>query len=419
MAAVNAGPLVIDDNGEPGVSRSLNDDDKLARLEKNLQAVKDITDAGNKPDSETEAGDEITTSAKNKRRKVKGKSAGQENEVTYAPSFDEVTADNDHLANLRGEGRYFGITDPDVNEPTCSNCHRRGHRRAQCKVVVCHACGKVDDHYETQCPNSMVCSNCGEKGHFRNNCPQKRMQTYCVECDSRNHPSDRCPSIWRSYVLIKRPPGSKIAYPTSKVFCYNCAEKGHYGDDCPDLRVSKTPNINGSAFSGDNLPKELMGQYKAFLQRMEGQNRGNNDSAISNGNRKRNYDTANNTNYNNAPPPYPRFNRNYNNTNNGNSGYNNNYRSNNNNNYNTNSGGYRNNNYNGNFNQRIPTGPTKVGYIPSKPNSQNQRRNQSGYNNQNNGNRANINSHNSRSSYLNNNHSNNNRNYPRNNNSRY
>jgi protein AIR1/2 len=410
-------PLVIDDNGNEAVAKALNDNDKLARLEKNLQTVKEITDAGNTPDLETEAGDDSTvsgTQGKNKRRKIKEKKFGHETEVTYAPSFDEVTADNDHLANLRGEGRYFGVTDPDANEPTCSNCHRRGHRRAQCKVVVCHACGKVDDHYETQCPNSMVCSNCGEKGHFRNNCPQRRTQTYCIECDSRNHSSDRCPSIWRSYVLMKRTQGSKMAYPSSKIFCYNCAEKGHYGDDCPEMRVSKTPNINGSAFSGDNLPKELVGQYMNSLQRVKAQDRSANDSSYDSGHRKRNYDTANNTNYNNAPPPYPRFNRN-NNGNNSN-GYSTNYRSNNNNYGNGNGNSYRNNNYGNNSNQRIPAGPTKVGYIPSRPNSQNQRRNQGGYNNQNGDNRGNINSYNSRSTYFNNN---NNRNFSRNNNSRY
>lgn len=367
-------PRVIEDDGGDTFSevsaRTINDADKLERLERNLEKAQEMMNVGNETSTEQKDGESVEAKSKNKRQKKKKNNDSGDAEVMYAPSIDEVTTDNDHLASLRGEGRYFGVADPDVNEPVCSNCHRRGHRRSQCKVVVCHACGKVDDHYETQCPNSMVCSNCGEKGHFRNNCPSKRTQTYCVECDSRNHSSDRCPSIWRSYVLAPRTKNSKMAYPSSKIFCYNCADKGHYGDDCPQLRVSKTPNINGSAFSGDNLPKELIGQYKNI------QNRDHH----SNSSRKRTFDSANSTNYNYAPPPYPRFNRNNGHTNNNNS-YN----------YNNNRQG----------NNRIPTGPSKVGYIPMRNNNnnQNQRRNPNNYN----GGKNNNNSYSSKTSYFNNN----------------
>ena len=408
---------VIEDDGGDTVtnvlSRTLAEEDMIARLEKNIQKEKQITIAGNTnlSDNDDDIDNESDDKRKAKRQKMAKKKATSEKEtdISYAPTIDEVTTNKDHLATLRGEGRYFGVTEPDANEPVCSNCHRRGHRRGQCKVVVCHACGKVDDHYETQCPNSMVCSNCGEKGHFRNTCPSKKHQTYCVECDSRSHVTERCPSIWRSYVLKPRSEKSKMAFPTGAIFCYNCSAKGHYGDDCPKMRISKTPNINGSAFSGENLPKELVGQYKNY----QNSNRYDDDSFDPN-NRKRTYDTANNTNYNHAPPPYPRFN-NYSNGNNNNSYKNNNYRNNNNNN-----NGY-------------PKGPTKVGYIPARPSSQNQRRNNfsnssnkniGSYSRNNNGNYGNnnnnnnnFNNYNSRSSYFNNN---NNRNYGRNNNySRY
>lgn len=369
-------PRVIEDGGAdlyadaPG--KTINDEDKLERLERNLQKAKDRNDVGKNEPEESEVKKE-----KKQEKKKKSGAANDESGVVYAPSIDEVTADNDHLANLRGEGRYFGVTDPDANQPVCSNCHRRGHKRSQCKVVVCHACGKVDDHYETQCPNSMVCSNCGEKGHFRNNCPSKRNQTYCVECDSRNHSSDRCPSIWRSYVLRPVDKNTKIAYPSSKIFCYNCAAKGHYGDDCRQMRVSKTPNINGSAFSGENLPKALVSQYRD-IQNKEPQNYGNDNS------RKRKFD-ATNTNYNYAPPPYPRFNRD----------------------------NINNNNNNNNRNSSLPRGPkrpTKVGYIPPKSSNNNQGRT-NGYNNNNYNNRNDQKSYNSRTSYFNNN---NNRDYNRN-----
>ena len=360
------------------LSRTINDEDKLERLERNLQKAKDLNDVG---DGKTE---EAVQKAEQQKKKSKSAMGNEENGVVYAPSIDEVTADNDHLANLRGEGRYFGVTDPDANQPVCSNCHRRGHKRAHCKVVVCHACGKVDDHYETQCPNSMVCSNCGEKGHFRNNCPSKRNQTYCVECDSRNHSSERCPSIWRSYVLRPADKNAKVAYPSAKIFCYNCATKGHYGDDCRQMRVSKTPNINGSAFSGDNLPKVLVSQYRNMLNRESQSYTGDNS-------RKRKFDATASTNYNYAPPPYPRFNRDSNNNNNSNNNGNNNR-----------------NNYSSNL-PRGPKRPSKVGYIPPRNNNQNQGRN-NGYSNNYNNNKGNQNSQTSRTSYLNNSNNNNNNN---------
>ncbi|GME88569.1 unnamed protein product [[Candida] boidinii] len=188
-------------------------------------------------------------------------------EASYAPSFEDVNNDNDELAELRGEGRYFGVADPDLAQPVCSNCHRRGHIRSKCKVVVCHACGVVDDHYETQCPVSMVCNNCGERGHFQSQCTKDRKRTYCSDCDSRNHSNDRCPNIWRSYLTIVVDDNSKKNYPFGSVYCYNCGSKGHYGDECNSVRSSRTPNINGSAFTGDNLPKELRSQYFSLLAR--------------------------------------------------------------------------------------------------------------------------------------------------------
>lgn len=374
-------PRVIEDDGgdtikDVLVEQSLRDEDKLERLEKNLQRAEELRniELSNNLETERESNNADDEQPKNKRQKLLGKEDGK-SDIMFAPSFEEVTKDKDHLATLRGEGRYFGVVDPDISQPVCSNCHRRGHRRAQCKVVVCHACGKVDDHYESQCPNSMVCSNCGEKGHFRNTCPSKRFQNYCVECNSRDHTTDRCPTIWRSYVLRRKDKNTKIAYPTNMIFCYNCAEKGHYGDDCPEFRVSKTPNINGSAFSGDNLPKELVAQYKNLQHK-------------DTNNRKRSFATSN-LNYNYAPPNYNNFSR-----------------------YDTNS---------------LATGPSKQGIFTKKNASQNQRRINSSYSNDNYGNRqknyksnnyrsavysGQQNNHNSnfgitRSTYLNNNQHNN------------
>lgn len=185
------------------------------------------------------------------------------NDVVYAPSFGEVNNDNDELRELRGEGRYFGVEDPENSGPICSNCHQRGHRRNQCKTVVCHLCGKIGDHYESQCPNSMVCTNCGKKGHYKSQCTERHRYNYCTYCNSRSHPTDRCPNIWRSYIVLSK---KKISYPTGKVYCYNCGKEGHFGDDCPSPRVTRTPNINGSAFNGENLPQQLRDTYRKKLR---------------------------------------------------------------------------------------------------------------------------------------------------------
>jgi len=197
---------------------------------------------------------------------------GNNNDLTYAPSFKEVNNNNEELAEIRGEGRYFGVADPDASEPICSNCHQRGHKRAKCTVVVCHLCGKVGDHYESQCPISMVCSNCGKKGHYRNNCPEKRRYNYCTYCNSRSHSTDRCPNIWRSYIVKKisnTDSGRRDMYPNELIFCYNCGHNGHFGDDCPFPRVSHTPNINGSAFTGENLSREFRSTYRMRLSEVK------------------------------------------------------------------------------------------------------------------------------------------------------
>lgn len=202
--------------------------------------------------------------------------------TTYAPDITEVSNDKDQLASLRGQGRYFGVEDPE-EVPICSNCQRRGHIKRQCKVVICHACGMVDDHYESQCPKSMVCTNCGGKGHFRTNCKEPIKRLFCQECESKNHSNDRCPTIWRDYIV--QPQADKCAFPMEMVYCYNCAQRGHYGDECTEWRVSKTPNLNGSAFSGENLPKKLIGQYYSNINKVG---------------KKRSY---NQSNYNFMPPP--------------------------------------------------------------------------------------------------------------------
>lgn len=182
-------------------------------------------------------------------------------------SFDQVNDNADELIELRGAGRYFGVTDPSTGESInsqqelgriCDNCHQRGHIRAKCKTVICHKCGVVGDHYETQCPTTIVCSRCGERGHTWATCTSKtRKQQYCKACDLYSHSDDNCPSIWRSYLTIACKQNASL--PAS--YCYNCGDDSHYGDECPEPRTSRIPNSSGSAFSGNNLPKELRDRY--------------------------------------------------------------------------------------------------------------------------------------------------------------
>lgn len=191
-------------------------------------------------------------------------------------SFDQVNDNADELIELRGEGRYFGVTDPrsgtTINSlqslgPLCANCHKRGHIRAKCKTVVCHKCGVVGDHYETQCPTTMVCSRCGLKGHVAIKCKNKlKKRQYCKHCDTFNHGDDMCPSIWRSYLTLPTPRSDdeNDKYKSTVlpvIYCYNCGDDEHYGDECSEPRTSRIPCANGSAFSGTNLPRHLRSLY--------------------------------------------------------------------------------------------------------------------------------------------------------------
>lgn len=208
--------------------------------------------------------------------------------TTTALSYDEVTDDLDEIVALRGEGRYFGVTDADDESglsrqtlgPLCANCHKRGHIRSKCKVVICHKCGAIDDHYESQCPTTIICARCGEKGHIVLACKSKvRKRQYCRLCDSFKHGDENCPSIWRSYIIKPSQSGGEVSDVLPRIYCYNCGSDQHYGDECSEQRKSRIPNF-GSAFSGNNLPKEFREMY--FLRLEGGNNRSYSSSAYLN-----------------------------------------------------------------------------------------------------------------------------------------
>ncbi|ODQ67648.1 hypothetical protein NADFUDRAFT_14593, partial [Nadsonia fulvescens var. elongata DSM 6958] len=174
-------------------------------------------------------------------------------------TIDELDDTNEQLVDLRGEGRYFGKVIEDLG-PTCRNCHKRGHMAKDCKVVVCITCGAIEDHYTANCPTHQRCSNCGQGGHLRRACTEKSKFIYCKKCDSRNHPDEMCPTIWRSYMKKVGADVSAVD-PKESTFCYNCGEKNHYGDDCIVPRVVTLRYQESSAFSGVNLPKQFVKAY--------------------------------------------------------------------------------------------------------------------------------------------------------------
>ena len=208
-----------------------------------------------------------TNKAKSSQTK-KGPSESREetpNDKTTSLSFDQVNDNAEELVELRGEGRYFGVdsSGETINAqqalgPLCANCHKRGHIRAKCKTVVCHKCGVVGDHYETQCPTTMVCAKCGEKGHIAANCTNKqKKRQYCKRCDTFSHSDYQCPSIWRLYLTNSK----DVLVLLPATYCYNCGSPNHYGDECTEIRLLRVPNPSGSAFLGLNLPKSLRQKY--------------------------------------------------------------------------------------------------------------------------------------------------------------
>ncbi|EMG49594.1 mRNA processing and export modulator, putative [Candida maltosa Xu316] len=295
---------------------------------------------------------EDTTGQKWKRQKYKEEPESKkstpviskENTPTVALSYDEVNDDTDELIALRGEGRYFGVTDPDDESglsrqslgPLCANCHKRGHIRSKCKTVVCHKCGAVDEHYESQCPTTIICGKCSEKGHIMSECKSKVVKRqYCRTCDSFKHGEDNCPSIWRSYITKPEKKGDdEESLVLPRIFCYNCGSDEHYGDECAQFRTSRVPNF-GSSFSGNNLPRKLRPIYFLRLKTS------NSDSTYIPQASARDYKSS----YDNS--------RNHNNKNNNN---------------NTN-GKY--NRYEGfgnkGFDRRSNTQPSRSGFVPSRP----------------------------------------------------
>lgn len=95
----------------------------------------------------------------------------------------------------------------------------------------------------------------------------------CTLCKSKKHSKERCPSIWRAYILVDDNEKAKPkVLPFHTIYCYNCGGKGHFGDDCKEKRSSRVPNEDGSAFTGSNLSVELKQEYYRHMNRNSDEN---------------------------------------------------------------------------------------------------------------------------------------------------
>ncbi|EDO15056.1 hypothetical protein Kpol_411p1, partial [Vanderwaltozyma polyspora DSM 70294] len=182
--------------------------------------------------------------------------------------------DLDELRTVRGEGRYFGVLEQMgelINdEPRCNNCQEKGHFKINCPHKICKFCGQIDDHDSQNCNKSIHCTICQGYGHYRTHCPQKWKKIVCHICNAKTHTEGDCPTVWRSYVLKSSNNVENESISMASVYCYNCGLNGHFGDDCNQMRSSRVPNDDGSAFSGDNLSRPLKKEYYRTLSRERG-----------------------------------------------------------------------------------------------------------------------------------------------------
>lgn len=176
-------------------------------------------------------------------------------------NFEDLDDTNEGLVEMRGEGRYFGSIEDDV-ERKCKKCGKTGHLARACSLIVCDSCGEKNDHLSRNCPKSKRCSRCGQIGHLRSDCKEKAVPIYCHRCKLRTHTEETCPQIWRNYLVSKK----KTAQYPSTVSCYNCGEDGHYGDDCKEAKVHQLKYVEPSSFSGKIFSGKHRTKYESALK---------------------------------------------------------------------------------------------------------------------------------------------------------
>ncbi|KAJ7638788.1 hypothetical protein FB45DRAFT_827354 [Roridomyces roridus] len=156
----------------------------------------------------------------------------------------------------------------------CKKCGEEGdHMARDCTVLICLTCGARDDHPTARCDISKTCFSCGMKGHINSNCPNRGAGLHlgrdgCDRCQSSNHQTSECPSLWRIYVYVQPEDRERVlqerkgkqglrlgqggeGYIADDEWCYNCGSAGHWGDDCEHYHQDQL--ADRTAFSYDVL----------------------------------------------------------------------------------------------------------------------------------------------------------------------
>ncbi|GAA5979282.1 hypothetical protein JCM5350_006953 [Sporobolomyces pararoseus] len=164
-------------------------------------------------------------------------------------------------------GRYY--KEADLTK-SCVLCGEHGHSSRDCTHSQCFICGQIDvEHEARNCPVSLICSACGSRGHFARDCDiapghgRYGGHMRCSICQSNNHSSSNCSTLWRIYdVSGPKPQKRKIVCA-----CANCGStKDHFIDDCLLPRGHPMKYADSSAFnrsalgaSGSSLPQYSAG----------------------------------------------------------------------------------------------------------------------------------------------------------------
>ncbi|GAA5946992.1 hypothetical protein JCM3765_002106 [Sporobolomyces pararoseus] len=159
-------------------------------------------------------------------------------------------------------GRYY--KEADLTK-SCVLCGEHGHSSRDCTHSQCFICGQIDvEHEARNCPVSLICSACGSRGHFARDCDiapghgRYGGHMRCSICQSNNHSSSNCSTLWRIYDISgPKPQKRKIVCA-----CANCGStKDHFIDDCLLPRGHPMKYADPSAFnrsalgaSGSSLP---------------------------------------------------------------------------------------------------------------------------------------------------------------------
>src|ERR1700755_3432179 len=122
-------------------------------------------------------------------------------------------------------GEIF-VTESEV--PSCHNCKKPGHKRADCpekKQRLCRNCDKPG-HVKSDCPDK-YCSNCEAKDHYSHQCP------LCRTCNKAGHKARSCPdrpSKKRNGCLNCSSLDHGVSECTEP--CKNCKSSEHKVEDC-------------------------------------------------------------------------------------------------------------------------------------------------------------------------------------------